>query len=369
MTKVLLDARMIDSSGIGTYLQNLIPFLKNHLNLSLLGEREKVEEYIDISNLNFISMKSPIYFPTEQIEFLLKIKDVDIFWSPHFNVPVFPIRAKKRIVTIHDVFHLAFGEFYSPFERTYAKFLINSAVNLSDVIITVSNFSKSEIIKYTGVKEEKIKVIYNGVDRERFRVYEKEELEKIKSEYKLPNRFLLFVGNVKPHKNLRRLLKAFKIIAGDFKDLFLVITGKKEGFLKGDKKIFELINKDTILKERVIFTGHVDKGDLPYLYNLAEIFVFPSLYEGFGLPPLEAMACGCPIVVSHIPPLWEICKDAAYYINPHDEWDIAKGIKEVLENEKLRKELIDKGIERAKEFSWEKSAREHLNLIEKTLFI
>ncbi|MGB9857045.1 MAG: glycosyltransferase family 4 protein, partial [Dictyoglomaceae bacterium] len=210
-----------------------------------------------------------------------------------------------------------------------------------------------------------IKVIYNGVDKEKFKVYEKKELERIKSKYKLPERFILFVGNVKPHKNLKGLLKAFRIVAEEFKDLFLVITGKKEGFLKGDKEIFELISKNFPLKERVIFTGYVDEKDLPILYNLAKLFVFPSLYEGFGLPPLEAMACGCPAVVSRIPPLLEICDDAVYYINPYDVGDIAKGITEVLENEKLRKELINKGFERVKEFSWKKSAREYLKLIKK----
>lgn len=362
MLKLLIDARMIDSSGIGTYLQNLIPFLKEHMILYLLGDKEKISKYIDISEINIIPMKSSIYFPLEQVEYILKVKDVDVFWSPHFNVPIFPVRVKKRIVTIHDVFHLAFKDLYNLFERSYAKLLINSAVRFSDLIITVSQFSKSEILKYTKVKEDKIKVIYNGVDTKRFKVYPEEKKIRIKNKYNLPDKFLFFVGNVKPHKNLKGLLRTFERIIGEEKDIFLVITGKKEGFIKGDKEIFKILN-NRYLKDRVIFTGYVSNEDLPLLYNLADIFVFPSLYEGFGLPPLEAMACGCPSIVSKITPLMEICGDAVYYVDPYDVEDMAKGIMKVLKDNNLREEMKRKGYERVNNFSWEKSAIEHLKLI------
>lgn len=368
MIKLLLDSRMIDFSGIGTYLQNLIPFLKKEVNLILLGNKNTIENYIHEKDLKIIPIRSSIYFPYEQIEFLFKIRSVDIFWSPHFNVPIFPIRAKKRIVTIHDIFHLAFKELYSPFERVYIKLLINSALNLSDMIITVSNFSKSEIIKYTQIKEDKIKVIYNGVNKEKFKVYDKKDLEKIRLKYRLPDRFILFVGNIKPHKNLKGLLKAFKVVIEELdEDLFLVITGKQEGFLKGDTEIFKLINTNPLLKKRIFLTGYINEKDLPILYNLAELFIFPSFYEGFGLPPLEAMACGCPTVVSRIPPLLEICGDATYYVDPYNINDIAKGIIEVLSKKELRETLIKKGFERVKLFSWENSAKEHLKLIKEIL--
>jgi glycosyltransferase involved in cell wall biosynthesis len=362
MLKLLIDARMIDSSGIGTYLQNLIPFLKKHMILYLLGDKKKISKYIDISEVNVIPMKSSIYFPLEQVEYILKVKDVDVFWSPHFNVPIFPVRAKKRIVTIHDVFHLAFKDLYNLFERSYAKLLIDSAVRFSDLIITVSQFSKSEILKHTKVKEDKIKVIYNGVDTKRFKVYPEEEKIKIKNKYNLPDKFLFFVGNVKPHKNLKGLLRAFERIIGEEKNIFLVITGKKEGFIKGDKEIFKILN-NRYLKDRVIFTGYMSNEDLPLLYNLADIFVFPSLYEGFGLPPLEAMACGCPSIVSKITPLMEICGDAVYYVDPYDVEDMAKGIMKVLKDNNLKEEMKRKGYERVNNFSWEKSAIEHLKLI------
>ncbi|HOJ93271.1 MAG TPA: glycosyltransferase family 1 protein [Dictyoglomaceae bacterium] len=362
MPNLFLDARMIDASGIGTYLQNLIPFLKNQIHVTLLGDPKKIEKFLDIDDLRVIPMKSPIYSPYEQMEFILKFKDADLFWSPHFNVPIFPIKTKKRLVTIHDVFHLAFGDLYNLFERNYAKILIRSAVKLSDMIITVSNFSKSEIIKYTGIEERKIRVIYNGVDTSIFKRYEKEELEKVKEKYNLPAMFILFVGNVKPHKNLRMGLRAFELVLKNIDNLFFVIVGKKEGFIKGDREIFNLLERSK-LRERVIFTGFVDKEDLPKIYNLSSLLIFPSLYEGFGLPPLEAMACGCPTVVSHLSSLPEICGDASYYVDPYDLESITEGIERVMGDENLRDTLIQKGFLRVKDFSWEKSAKEHIEAI------
>ncbi|MEN2984407.1 MAG: glycosyltransferase family 1 protein, partial [Dictyoglomaceae bacterium] len=274
-----------------------------------------------------------------------------------------PIKARKRLVTIHDVFHLAFYGVYNYFERNYAKFLVNSAVRLSDKVITVSNFSKQEIIKYTGVKREKITVIYNGVDTNIFKTYDKKDLKSIIFRYNLPEKFILYVGNVKPHKNLKNTLLAFKIVKEEIEDLFLVIVGKKDGFLKRDVEILKLLSKDKELNNKVIFTDYVEKFDISKIYNLASIFIFPSLYEGFGLPPLEAMACGCPVVASDIPVIKEICDDAVYYVNPYNPMEIAKGIISVFQDRNLRERLIEKGLRRVKKFTWEESAKKHLEVI------
>ncbi len=358
---LFLDARMIEHSGIGTYIQNLLPFFKGKIDLILLGDENKIKKYV--KDLEIIPLRSPIYFPLEQIEIPLKIKKCDIFWSPHFNAPIFSIKAKKRVVTIHDVFHLAFSKYYKFLERKYLNFLINSATKMSDIVITVSNFSKEEIIKYTNADPQKIKVIHNGVDTNIFKIYEKEILEKFKIKHNLPDKFILYVGNVKPHKNLKNAIKAFEILSRDYKDFYLVIVGKKEGFYKGDKEIFTFLEGDKSLSKRIIFTGYIEKEDLPFIYNLAFLLIFPSLYEGFGLPPLEAMACGCPVVASNIPVIREVCGDAVYYVNPLDPWEIAKGILEVEENEEIRKGLINKGLDRVKNFSWENSAKKHLEVI------
>jgi len=364
---LLLDVRMIDSSGIGTYLQNLIPYLKDKIDIAFLGDKEKIEKVLDIKDAKVIPIKSPIYFPLEQIEYLLKIRNCKIFWSPHFNAPIFPIRAEKRIVTVHDVFHLAFSHLYNPIEGFYAKFLIKNACVRSDLIITVSNFSKSEIIKYLDIEEKKIKVIYNGVNHRLFKIYSKNELEEFKRNLNLPERFLLYVGNVKPHKNLRSLIFAFESLMEKEKDLYLIIVGRKEGFIKGDELLEEKLYKREKLREKIIFTGYIEKKNLPLIYNLATLFVFPSLYEGFGLPPLEAMACGCPVIASNIPPFREVLKDAAFYVDPYDVESIKEGILIVLNDSKLREYLAAKGLDLVKNYSWEKSAQEHIEIIKQLL--
>jgi glycosyltransferase involved in cell wall biosynthesis len=240
--------------------------------------------------------------------------------------------------------------------------MIDQAIRRSDIVLTDSEFSKKEIIKYTGCLDNKIFIVYNAVNLNVFRKIEDIKLlKKVKNIYKLPEKFILFVGNVKPHKNLKGLLLAYKKLNSfDFK---LVIVGKKEGFITGDNELSKLINTSDLLKKNVIFTGYVKDDDLPFIYNLASIFVFPSLYEGFGIPPLEAMACGCPCVVSNAASLPEVCGDSAYYVNPYDVEDIARGIETVLNDEKLRNDLIKKGFENIKRFSWEESAKKIIQIM------
>jgi len=363
---------MINASGIGTYLQGLIPSLiKERLDITLLGNPKEIVKYDWSENLEIIEMNSLIYSINEQLELSIKIpKCADIFWSPHFNTPILPIRIKKRVVTIHDVFHLAFFRTLDLREKLYAKVMINTAVRLSKKIITVSKYSKSEIIKYTRVNKDKIVVIYPGTNKERFKVYQnKILLNRIRKKYNLPERFFLFVGNVKPHKNLKSLLKAFESLIGEeiIKDYYLVIVGKEKGFITGDKEIFKILERSLDLRKRVIFTGFVSNEDLPIIYNLASVFVFPSFYEGFGLPPLEAMACGCPVLVSNVASLPEVCGDAALYCDPYDVDYIAEKMLQLANKEELKEELREKGFERAKQFSWEKAAKEHIKVFKEVL--
>ncbi|QCT95346.1 glycosyltransferase family 4 protein [Caminibacter mediatlanticus TB-2] len=347
---------MHNASGIGTYIKNIVPFLLNNFDITLLAKSEELQNYNLKNKVKVIECNSNIYSIKEQFELFKKIPKCDVFWSPHYNIPVLPIKAKKRIVTIHDVYHLAFYDTLNLKQKLYAKFMINQAVSKSDIILTVSEFSKNEIIKYTNTRKE-IKVIYNAINFNKFKVINN-NLEKLKNKYSLPNEFILFVGNVKPHKNLKRLLLAIKDL-----DINLVFVGKKDGFITGDENIKKLITKNN-LKERIYFTGYVKDEDIPVIYNLAKLFVFPSLYEGFGIPPLEAQACGCPIIVSNVASLPEVCGDSALYCNPYDVNDIKEKIEVLLNNKQLREELIQKGFENIKRFSWEKSAKKIIDVIE-----
>jgi glycosyltransferase involved in cell wall biosynthesis len=218
---------------------------------------------------------------------------------------------------------------------------------------------KEEAKQFLEIDENRIKVIFMGYDKIIFKQNHKEEIISFRKFKKLPEHFILFVGSIEPRKNLISLLKAYLLLPEYIKrDFKLLLVG-----LKGWKnvEILELLNK---LKGNAEYLGFVDNEELAGLYRKASCFVYPSLYEGFGLPPLEAMACGCPVVTSDVASLPEVCGDAAYYINPYNVESIAEGIHKVLTDRNLRQNLIERGLERSKLFSWEKSAREHIKVFE-----
>jgi len=359
MLKLTIDFRMHNASGIGTYIKNIVPFLVDKFKIVLLGKESEIKQYAWSNKVKIIECNSTIYSIKEQFELVEKIPKCDIFWSPHYNIPLLPIRAKKRVVTIHDVFHLAFYDSLNFKQKLYAKLLINQAVSRSDKVLTVSKFSVDEIRKYTHTTKE-IDIIYNAIDFDKFKIIDdKSSIGVILDKYLLPQKFLLFVGNVKPHKNLKNLLLVIKDM-----NINLVIVGKKDGFITADNEISNIIEKNN-LKNKIYFTGYVDDEDIPAIYNLAKLFVFPSIYEGFGIPPLEAQACGCPVLCSNTASLPEVGgKDSVVYCDPYSVDDIKEMLILVLNDNKLQEELITKGFENIKRFSWEKSAQEIIKVIE-----
>ena len=340
MPKIAIDARMINHSGIGTYMKNLINVLIEDYQLILLGNPSEIKKHIKSEEIEIINFQPPIYSVSEQIKYPLNIPDCDLYLSTHYNIPLLPIKAKKRIVIIYDMNHLAFYDQLSAAKKVYTKLMMNGAVKLSDAIITISEFSKSEIIKYLNVNTNKIKVVRFGIDP----AIIKKELQKVISQsVNMPDKFILFVGNVKPHKNLINLLKAFEILLKSVSDYKLVIVGKKEGFITGDKAVFELVEGNKLLNQNVIFTGHIENSELYNYFKKASVFIFPSLYEGFGIPPLEAMICGCPVIASDLASIPEICGDAVLYIRALDPIDIAEKIDLLIKDKSLRNELVHKG--------------------------
>ena len=364
---ICIDARMIKNSGIGVYIYQYVNRLigSKMFEITLLGNRTTLEGYFGhYNNWDCINAEFPIYSIEEQLKLPRLIPVCDIFWSPHYNIPLLPIRAKKHLVTIPDMAHLAFAKLLSPLQRLYANIVMRFAVKKANKILTISFFSKNEIIKYTGVRSDKVDVIYLGLDTKIFRIINDPiKINEVYNKYKLPERYLIFVGNVKPHKNLRKLVDAFSDISKLYPDLYLLIVGKKEGFITGDKELFEFIEDDTYLKERVRFTGYVELNDLPLIYGQADLFVFPSLYEGFGFPPLEAMACGCPAVVSSAASMPEICGDAVEYVNPNDSKCFVKTITKILDQPALRNELVEKGSFQFKKYNWQDSYNLFIHVI------
>jgi len=354
MKKLIVDARMIDSSGIGTYIENVLSrIVNNRLNFKiiLLGEKEKLAH--KFPEVEIIECSSSIYGVKEQLDFIKKTpKEYDLFWSPHYNIPIF--LRKKLLVTIHDFFHLDMPEFVQGFEKKlYARLMFNRVSKRANEIITVSNFSKNQSAVHLG-ENNNVNVIYNGVDQKWF------HLEKDKSQEKT---YILFVGNVKPHKNLKNLIKAYELIKNDIVE-DLVIVGKKEGFITGDSYISSLNND---LLKRITFTGYVSDAELKSWVCNAKALVFPSIYEGFGLPPLEAMACGTPVITSDAASLPEVCKDAAIYFDPYNIEDIAEKLRSTLNNEELLTLLSTKGKKQATKFTWEDSVNKHVEVIERLL--
>lgn len=358
-----VDARLINASGIGTVLQNVLPLLKDYFHLTLIGNRFEIERYEWAESIQTIHINYPIYSLKEQFLLPFHIPKTNYFLSPHYNIPLLPIRANQRLVIIHDVNHLALPQQNNFVKKAYAKFVINKAIKSSNKVLTVSEFSKKELFKYCKVKQKSIEVIPLGVNKKLFKKHELSELEAVKEQYKLPDSFLLYVGNVKPHKNLICLLRAFKqLLIGGQKDLKLVIVGKKQGFITEDHAIYNYIVKEN-LEEKIVFTGFIPNEQVPIIYNLATLFVFPSFYEGFGLPPIEAMACGCPTIVSNAASLPEICKEASVYFDPNDSFELARKINILLNNPDQRNKLIAKGNRLVQQYEWANTALHLKNLI------
>ncbi|WP_299062397.1 glycosyltransferase family 1 protein [uncultured Polaribacter sp.] len=355
--KIVVDARMINDSGIGTYLKNVIPYLIPKYDLVLLGNQKHLYKYENKLRNNIVKFTANIYSFEEQIYLPLVIPKCDIFWSPHINVPILPIRAIKQVTTIHDINLLAFNNNFSILKKMYAKLLYKNAVKKSHQIITVSNFSKSEILKYLKVDEKKINVIYGGVNKLFFK--------KSTLNFELPKNYLLYVGNVKPHKNLITLLKSYNKLPLDIKKVFsLVVIGKKEGFITPDKKVFNFIDKNNLINN-VIFTGYVEDKYLPYIYQKAKMFVFPSLYEGFGLPILEAMASKTLVLSSNLTSLPEVSLNNALYFNPLNIEELKDLIVNEIYNDNNKK--IELAYNHSKKFTWQKSAEDHIKIFEKVI--
>jgi len=282
----------------------------------------------------------------------LQVRTYDLYFEPNF-IPL-GIRAKRTVTTIHDFsFHL--HPQWHPRDRVeYFSKNFFPNIRRSDAIITVSQFIKEQALELLDIAEDRLAVIPNGYDASVFTPSGGRP-----PDASVPENYVLFVGSIEPRKNLLRLLQAYLALPERVQREHRLLLAGFKGW--ENREIIGLLEK---LKGRVQYLGYVDTETLAALYRGAACFVYPSLYEGFGLPPLEAMACGCPAVVSRVASLPEVCGEAACYVDPVDTESIAEGILKVLENGELREDLISRGLERARLFSWEKSAADTLRVFE-----
>lgn len=341
---ITIDARMINHSGIGTYIKNMIPDLVKSYKIALLGSREKLVKYGWANETEIIETDFPIYSISEQLFIPGLIPESRLFITPHYNVPLGKIPAAKRISVIHDVNHLVFIDQLSIVKKVYARYMINSAIKKSDKILTVSSFSKNEILKYTGIPEQKLKVIHCGLDiGEIAAMAEKITLREIRDKYLLPEEYYVYVGSSKPHKNLITALKAFSKFEKKYTGKKLLLVGvKKDHFYKNEEYLK--------FSNFVELPGYITDTDLPAVYKNATALVFPSVYEGFGLPPIEAMCCGCPVISSNSASLPEVCGNAVLFFDPFETEQLEYNLIKVENDKKIVTQLIDSGYMNIKRF-------------------
>lgn len=367
--RIGIDARFFGSigKGLGRYTQKLIENLEridkgNQYYIFL--RKENWGEYQPRS-VNFIKVmvNIPWYGFREQLQFpkLLKKFELDLVHFPHFNVPIF--YKGKFVVTIHDLilFHYptkrasSLSPFFYFFKKMAHRLVIRNAVKKSEKIFAVSRHTKDDIKKYFNIPAEKVAVTYEAIDP--IQKIINEPSGKIIKKYGIIKPYILYVGNAYPHKNLERLVLVFREIAKKHPHLYLVLVGKEDYFYKRLKKyVTENFAKN------VLFADYVPDDHLGIVYREALLYVFPSLYEGFGLPPLEAMSRNLPVASSNASCLPEILGDAAIYFDPNAMTEMAETIEKAIFDGELRQNLIRKGREQIKKFSWEKMARKTLEI-------
>jgi len=356
------------AGGTGRYTYNLVKSLadvdkKNQYLLFHSRSKDKdlspADDLTRGANFELKSLLLPrplLYFFWNRARWFsadLLFGKLDLLHAPTFAIPA--KGSSKLVVTVHDLAFMKFPEFYTPRSLKFHERAARIAAEEADLLIAVSHSTKQDIVSLLSVNEKRIRVIHEGVQINTELFDKKEE---VLSNYGIAKKYILCVGTLEPRKNLIRLLKAFaKLKRETGFEHRLVLVGPR-GWLF-EEILLECRRKE--FEEDLIMTGPVPDAELSVLMSQADVFVYPSLYEGFGLPPLEAMACGTPVIVSNVSSLPEVVGEAGILIDPYDVDEMVSAMVDLLEKEDLRTGLAAKGKERAKLFSWDKAARENLD--------
>ncbi|MGI5991526.1 MAG: glycosyltransferase family 4 protein [Methanosarcina sp.] len=356
------------ATGIGVYTQNLIKemseiYPRKNLFLIDMCDREIFKELNKIiisPSVRSLPKNSYFWHLISQIRLRKNNFNLEVVHSPENATLFLKMNNQKKVITVHDILPCLFPELFGITAIRY-KLLFRNTLKTADKIIAISNNTKKDLIDYFKVPEDKIVVIYSAADS-KFKQLSVLEIENIKRKYHLNFPFILYVGSFMKHKNIPSLIEAFR----RFHDTEHCRLNMYKLVLVGSKKwqydeIFEMVLEFN-LKDDVIFLGSVPDGDLPLLYNAASLFVYPSVYEGFGLPPLEAMACGCPVITSNSSSLPEVVGDAGLLVDTCNIDHLVDSMHKVLTNEELRQRIIKRGLEQAKSFNWRKCAEETLEV-------
>jgi glycosyltransferase involved in cell wall biosynthesis len=358
------DGRFITNrpTGNGIYAIRLIEAISsldfaNHYRIYVPGPHPAVPlglgKNVEIRTMHALHrlacLRVPILFPIE-----LRRSPVDVFHA-HYTVP--PWTRAKVVTTLHDFFWIVYPEYFVSIKRIPVTYTIKASITRSDRILVGTSYIKQQTIEYFGVPEDRVTVIPYGIEQRFFCRHDREDVMKVRQKYAIDSPYILAVGDIHPRKNIERLLKAFSILPerGDIK---LVIVGKPLWKAEG---LYDIM-RSAGLGESVIMTGYVSNEDLPLLYQGAEVFCYPSLYEGFGFPILEALASGVPVAASNTTSCPEVGGHAAVYFNPTSVQDIADKLSRILTDFQFRGKCVDSGVEWARSFTWAETARKTINV-------
>jgi glycosyltransferase involved in cell wall biosynthesis len=346
--------------GVKHYTKTLLPLLftlgAEHRYILIYQNPKLLGTYAGYPNVEELATRMPGTMLWDQIAvpWVTRKKNLDIIFNPKFTIPFF--HQAKKIFVLHGSEWFAIPGHFKWYDRLYFGTLVPLYCRQADAFIAVAKTVKADAVQYVKADPKKIFPIHNAVDPKQFYfIHDVDRLQAVRAKYELPGQFILWVGQIESRKNIKRLLQAFAQIKNEFPHN-LVIAGEQRWSTKGELSEIKQLG----LEQRIQFIGWVSHTDLPAIYRLADLFAFPSLYEGFGIPLVEAMACGCPIVTATTCAPPEVVDGAAYLVNPYDVGAIAQGMRASLLDTTLREKMVARGLERAKDFSWQKCARQVL---------
>lgn len=371
----LLDEHMSGvghcEAGLALALQRLYPehaYTFNYFSVrGSAGKRQRLSPYMLPGSETNTPTFSPLvyrmmtqFIPVPYRWFFGNKADI----THYFNYIVPPGVSGRTLVTVHDMVIRAFPETMRARTKTLLRVGLERSMKRADRIITVSEFSRQEILKYYPRYEDKIRIVRCGVDLDKFQPASPEEIERVRSSVGLPEEYFLFMGNVEPRKNLLRLIQAYAKLAERMPQVPKLVVAGANGWRNSE--IYESVQKPELI-DRVQFTNYIPEGDLRGLVCGATAFLFPSVYEGFGIPPLEAMACGVPVMASKTASLPEVTGDCAVQIDPYDLDSMAQGMEQLYTDAALRQDLAARGRERAKTLTWDAAAQDLMQVYQELI--
>jgi glycosyltransferase involved in cell wall biosynthesis len=368
--RIAVDGRTIvgNKTGVGVYAERIVRSLlqidqRNQYHLFLV---EPIDD-LQAPNLTTLLIKgynqaglNRLWENVVMPRFAAR-NNIDLFFSPAYALPLLPFSRLRYVTAIHDLIGLLYPKTFTPKMRLWQKVFVANAARVADRIITGSEATKTDFLRLYPSAASKTTVIYHSIDEDFRPASNKKGLERVRRAYGLPEKIVLYVGTVEPRKNVANLARAFARLPDSLrKEYTLVIAGKPGWFIESIHREIAQLQ----LGDRLRFIGYVDRRDLPSLYQLATVFAYPSIYEGFGFPPLEAMSCGVPVLCSNTSSFPEVVGDAAVMVNPFDASQMEKELGRLLSNSALRNGMRRKGLAQAERFSARKTARETLNVLE-----